>query len=106
MVAAPTSLPPTTPTRRRTFSLGRVLQYLGRISYSLYLVHMLVGTPLVRFGLRHLPAHGKGFGPAMILIVLALAVSIVAAHIMYFVVERPAVRWSHRFVRMPAHPAT
>jgi peptidoglycan/LPS O-acetylase OafA/YrhL len=81
-----------------SLTLGRVLQYLGRISYSLYLVHMLVGTPLVRFGLRHLPGNGKGFGPAMILIALALAVSIAAAHVLYVLVERPAVRWSHRFV--------
>jgi peptidoglycan/LPS O-acetylase OafA/YrhL len=83
-----------------SLTLGRFFQYLGRISYSLYLVHMLVGTPLVRFGLRHLPGHGTGFGPAMLLIAVALAVSIAAAHILYIAIERPAVRWSHRFVRM------
>jgi peptidoglycan/LPS O-acetylase OafA/YrhL len=75
------------------------LQYLGRISYSLYLVHMLVGTPLVRFGLRHL---GKiSFGTALVLMGLAVAASVVAAHIMYVVVERPAVRWSHRLREFP-----
>jgi peptidoglycan/LPS O-acetylase OafA/YrhL len=80
--------------RLSSLTLGRLAQYLGRISYSLYLVHMLVGTPLVRFGLRHL---GKmGFGMAMVLIVLAVAVSVAAAHVMYVLVERPAVRWSHR----------
>lgn len=80
--------------RLSSLSLGRFAQYLGRISYSLYLVHMLVGTPLVRFGIRHL---GKmNFGTALVLMGLAVAVSVMAAHVMYVVVERPAVRWSHR----------
>lgn len=86
--------------RLATLTLGRALQYLGRISYSLYLVHMLVGTPVVRFGLRHL---GKmDFAYAMVLLVLALAISIGAAHLLYVVVERPAVRWSHRLVNLRA----
>lgn len=78
-----------------TLTLGRVLQYLGRISYSLYLVHMLCGTPLVRFGIRML---GKrpDTPRAIVLVVMAVAISIVAAHIMYVVVERPAMRLSHR----------
>jgi hypothetical protein len=85
--------------RLSSLTLGRFLQYLGRISYSLYLVHMLVGTPLVRFGLRHL---GKiSFGTALVLMGLAVAASVVAAHIMYVVVERPAVRWSHRLREFP-----
>jgi peptidoglycan/LPS O-acetylase OafA/YrhL len=77
-----------------SLTLGRAMQYLGRISYSLYLVHMLVGTPLLRFGLRHLgPVH---FSTAVALTCLAVAASVAAAHILYVVVERPAVRWSHR----------
>lgn len=77
-----------------SLTLGRVLQYLGRISYSLYLVHMLIGTPLVRFALRHLgPVH---FTTAVVLTCLGVAASVAAAHLMYVVVERPAVRWSHR----------
>lgn len=77
-----------------SLTLGRPLQYLGRISYSLYLVHMLVGTPLVRFGLRHLgPVH---FTTAVVLTCLGVAASVAAAHVMYVVIERPAVRWSHR----------
>ena len=80
--------------RLTSLTLGRALQYLGRISYSLYLVHMLVGTPLLRFALRHLgPVH---FTTAVGLTGLAVAVSIAAAHVLYVVIERPAVRWSHR----------
>jgi peptidoglycan/LPS O-acetylase OafA/YrhL len=80
--------------RLASLTLGRVLQYLGRISYSLYLVHMLVGTPLVRFGLRHL---GRvHFTTAVVLTGLAVAVSVAAAHVLYVVIERPAMRWSRR----------
>jgi peptidoglycan/LPS O-acetylase OafA/YrhL len=80
--------------RLSSLTLGRFAQYLGRISYSLYLVHMLVGTPLVRFGLRHLGT--MSFGKAMVLMVLMVAVSVGAAHVLYVVVERPAMRWSRR----------
>jgi peptidoglycan/LPS O-acetylase OafA/YrhL len=82
----------------QSLTLGPVLQYLGRISYSLYLVHMLVGTPLVRFFLRLL---GKrpDFVHASALVVLATVVSIIAAHVMYVVIERPAIRWSHKLRR-------
>jgi peptidoglycan/LPS O-acetylase OafA/YrhL len=80
-----------------SLTLGRVLQYLGRISYSLYLVHMLVGTPIVRFGLRRLGT--MDFLHASMLIGLCVVVSLIGAHIMYVVVERPAVRWSRRLTR-------
>jgi peptidoglycan/LPS O-acetylase OafA/YrhL len=82
-----------------SLTLGRALQYLGRISYSLYLVHMLVGTPLVRFMLRHLgPVH---FTTAVVLTGIAVAVSVAAAHLMYVLVERPAVEWSRRLQLRP-----
>jgi peptidoglycan/LPS O-acetylase OafA/YrhL len=85
--------------RLATLTLGRAMQYLGRISYSLYLIHMLVGTPLVRLALRHTGGHGVATaGTAIGVMVLAMAVSIGAAHIMYLVVERPAIRWSHRLL--------
>jgi peptidoglycan/LPS O-acetylase OafA/YrhL len=85
-----------------SLTLGRVMQFLGRISYSLYLVHMLVGTPAVRFGLRYVQHHGgkMTFPYALGLIVLELGLSIVAAYVMYLVIERPAVRWSHRLVKL------
>lgn len=81
--------------RLGSLSLGPAVQYLGRISYSLYLVHMLVGTPLVRFGIRHFGKH-IGAPQAFVLLLAGVAVSIAAAHVMYVLVERPAMRWSKR----------
>lgn len=86
-----------------SLTLGRGLQYLGRISYSLYLVHMLIGTPLVRFGLRHLgPVH---FATAVALTCVGVAASVAAAHVMYVVIERPAVHWSRAMRRPLDRPA-
>jgi len=81
--------------RLTTLTLGRAMQYLGRISYSLYLVHMLVGTPSMRFGIRLLGRH-PSFVEALGLTVLSTGVSILAAHLMFVIVERPATRLSQR----------
>jgi peptidoglycan/LPS O-acetylase OafA/YrhL len=88
--------------RLASLTLGSVLQYLGRISYSLYLVHMLVGTPLVRFGLRRFGR--MDFAHASLLMLGAIAISVAAAHVLYVAVERPAVRWSHRVFAGRARP--
>jgi peptidoglycan/LPS O-acetylase OafA/YrhL len=86
--------------RLETLTMGRALQYLGRISYSLYLVHMLVGTPLFRLGIRALGGRPDTLH-AVGLMVLATAVSIIAAHFMYALIERPAMRLAQRLGRRP-----
>jgi peptidoglycan/LPS O-acetylase OafA/YrhL len=79
----------------RWLSQGWV-QYLGRISYSLYLVHLIVGTRILNLGYR-VQASEKvamlGFG-------LAIAVSFVAAHGMFVYVEQPSITLSRRFARI------
>jgi peptidoglycan/LPS O-acetylase OafA/YrhL len=86
----------------RRWSMGPVMQYLGRISYSLYLTHMLLGSRVARLGARF-------FGPplsaweALLLLGVAIAVDIVVAHAMYVLIEGPAHRLSKR-IRMKALP--
>ncbi len=74
--------------------LGKVplLQRLGAISYSLYLVHVPIGGKIVNLGGRF--AHG----PLEELAVscLALAASLLAATALWAVVERPAMALSSR----------
>ncbi|HEY0779058.1 MAG TPA: acyltransferase [Gemmatirosa sp.] len=71
----------------------RVLQFFGTISYSLYLLHVPVGTRVVSLGGR--VAHGAA---AQVVVTLgALAVSVGAASLMYRWVERPARLWSASF---------
>jgi peptidoglycan/LPS O-acetylase OafA/YrhL len=73
----------------------RPLLFLGGISYSLYLVHPIVGGRFVNL-LRL--ATGGGFSPAASLAAFAagVAVSIGAAWLLYVAVERPTMQLSRR----------
>ena len=66
----------------------RPLQFLGRISYSLYLVHFL-GATVAKLGAR---ITGGSIPAAFGWFLLANVVSIVAAYVMYRLVEAPSLR--------------
>lgn len=57
------------------------LEWLGRISYSLYLLHVAIGHPLI-----------ESIG-----VTGAIAVSIAASAMTYVMIEKPAMRLGHRF---------
>ena len=68
---------------------GKWLQELGRISYSLFLIHYSVGWIVVTVGhwfTGDIPFMAVGW------LVVALAASIVAAQLMYTFIEEPSVR--------------
>jgi peptidoglycan/LPS O-acetylase OafA/YrhL len=69
------------------------LQYLGRISYSLYLIHLLVVIYVLRLGYR---LTGTNHAGAVFWFFLAGAISIVAAHGLYLLVEARSVRFAAR----------
>lgn len=81
-----------------------VLQYLGRISYSLYLIHFPMSHVITTLGSQ---VSGNSPSPAVatMWLVLALVASLAAAHIMYILVEAPSVRFAARFKR-PAPGST
>lgn len=66
-----------------------ILQYLGRVSYSFYLIHFLVNHLVVGLGFK-LTGHGKG--PEALWLVISLAASLCAAHVLYVWVEQPSLR--------------
>jgi peptidoglycan/LPS O-acetylase OafA/YrhL len=72
---------------------GRAWQYLGRISYSLYLVHIPIGGRVSNL-LAHLP-HGN---PAMRVAegLIGMGAAVVGADLFWRLVERPSVDLSHR----------
>lgn len=70
------------------------LVFLGRISYPLYLVHVVLGFQVIRFGVEH------GWS-TVIGVVSAAAVSLAAATLLHYLVERPGQRWSHKARRPP-----
>ena len=80
--------------RLHTSLAGRPFQYLGRISYSLFLVHDPVRWVVVSIGYNL-----TGASPAAAIgwLVLALTASLAFAHLFYLWVEAPANRLAQRF---------
>lgn len=70
---------------------GRLPQFLGRISYSLYLLHAVVLLALVHALHEDVPV--------AVLAAVAVALSIALATLMHRVVEQPAVRLGRRLAR-------
>ena len=77
--------------RRRQFP--RVLLWLGRISYSFYLLHALV--------LLTVPALGPADGRPWKTLLLYLLVTAVLADVSFRLVERPALRLQRRLFPLP-----
>jgi peptidoglycan/LPS O-acetylase OafA/YrhL len=68
----------------------RPLTFLGTISYSMYLFHVSIGGRIVNLGRRF--AHTW---PTQIwVLLLAVALTIASAYLIYLCVERPAKLWS------------
>lgn len=79
-----------------------ILQYLGRISYSLYLIHFPISYVVMLLGyeVRGTP----GPAEAIVWLGLALAASLAAAHVLYVLVEAPSVRLAARLKRPAQEP--
>lgn len=77
---------------------GNVSQFLGRISYSLYLIHPVIGWRFIK--LLH-KFNGEDFSPFQAWLALAagVGVSILSAWLMYKLVESSSLRVCHR-IRM------
>ncbi len=73
------------------YSGGWLLQHIGRISYSLFLIHYLVSWIVLGIGYR-IGCPGGG----ALWLVLALAASLAAAQALYTWVERPASQLAQR----------
>ena len=71
----------------------RPLAYLGRISYSFYLLHVLIGGACLHWVLGH---HAPTVWRDVAALCVALVGSIVVAHALWWVVERPSIAWSRR----------
>ena len=69
-------------------------QFLGKISYSLYLVHVTVLAIIIDFAYKHGP-HTVSF--AWTAVVAAILASIGCAYLFFMCVERPSVKLSARF---------
>lgn len=80
------------------WSLGRIAQFAGRVSYSLYLTHAFTVEALM-WTTRALVGEKNG---ALWGLWLAIPLSFLVAQAFYLAVERPSAKWAARFKeRMP-----
>lgn len=70
------------------------IQYLGRISYSLYLVHMMVGVTAIQI---LMPRLGQSHPATFATLAAAIVASIGAADVLHRYIESPAMRLSNIF---------
>lgn len=72
---------------------GRIWQFLGRISYSLYLYHVVLAIPFLRMAWSYMP---NNLGFAVILVIFGILVSIVFGWVVHVLIERPSVALSRK----------
>jgi peptidoglycan/LPS O-acetylase OafA/YrhL len=79
--------------------IGPAMQFFGRISYSLYLLHLPIGWRAIVVARELL---GTAYTPAMAWVVFAfgIAVSVFASWIMYLLIEGPAIKLARK-IRLP-----
>jgi peptidoglycan/LPS O-acetylase OafA/YrhL len=71
----------------------KILAFLGAISYSLYLLHVPIGGRVINLADRLPHTVPIEFGA----VIAAMAVSLIAAWLLYRLVERPSQKWSSGF---------
>lgn len=71
-------------------AVARLLRYLGRISYSLYLIHL----PMIMYCLALTDAQGI---PTFACLLLGLSLSLVLAHLSYIVIEKRFLALKDRY---------
>lgn len=79
----------------------RILQYFGRISYSLYLSHLTCLLIVLRGGYKLTKTAEK---PAVLWFILAGLASVVVAHVLFIVIERPSMTFASRIKRVYPKP--
>ena len=81
--------------RMETTLCGSVMQFLGRISYSLYLLHAPVGWRFISIVRREF---GPQLGPTMgtLTFLGGVLLSVFSAWVLYVIVERPSTKLARR----------
>ena len=83
------------------WTCSRVFQYLGKISFSLYLIHWLTASNCIFFLAKRVGE--MHFIKVCLIFLFSLGATIIAAHWFYRWVESPCLRWSQSWEKLPAH---
>ena len=83
-----------------------LLGWIGRISYGLYLWHVLIFWQLVPLSEKYLSARGilHAYSPTL-RVLLSVAGSLAVASLSYYLIERPFLALKRKFDRRPGPPA-
>ena len=71
---------------------NKALNFLGKISYSLYLIHTVTAFSIINLAHRFPKTGLYQFS----FTVLAVVVTLVASYLMYLTIEKPTMRWSKK----------
>ena len=74
-------------------SRSKIGEFLGNISYSIYLIHIPVGQIIIRIGVDYT----SGIYSEILLVVISLALTIVSSYIFYRLVEKPSKKLAQHF---------
>jgi peptidoglycan/LPS O-acetylase OafA/YrhL len=83
--------------------IGPGMQFLGRVSYSLYLLHSSIGWRATVVT-RELFGNSYSTAAAYVAFAVGLGASIFASYIMYLLIERPAINLARK-IRLPQRHA-
>ena len=70
-----------------------IIHYLSKISFSLYLTHVLIGGKTINLGLRFVEHDYERY----LLFCIALGISIISAHFFFLMIGEPALQLAKRF---------
>lgn len=78
-----------------TITGSKIFQYLGRISFSLYLIHWLAGSNCIHFLSKRMGE--LNMTKFFFIYLFSIGISILAAHVFYHWIEAPCLEWSKNF---------
>jgi peptidoglycan/LPS O-acetylase OafA/YrhL len=82
----------------------RALAYLGKISYGLYIWHMLGLELAKKVVMLHLPWLGEWADSSIFITICALALTIAIAAASYRFLETPFLKLKSRYALIPSRP--
>lgn len=75
----------------------KLSNFLGSISYSLYLTHTIFGSSIINFFVPHVSA----LNTKLLVVLLSFIVSIAVAYIFYMLIEKPFQKYASRIKLQP-----